>query len=410
MRRLVLAVAVMALAACQQSKPGRIGIITALTGSQQAFGQAHDRGYEMALEEINASGGVLGKPLEIVKYDDQSKADIATQGVAKLVDQDKVSALIGSYSSESTKAIVPLVARRGVPLLMPTATADNVLENTQGWSFRLCSGATDYANAMVSSARTPGLPKSVAIVYENTNFGQANGAAMKKAATDAAIPIATEESYTAKSPSYTAMLQKVKEKSPDAIYFASYLLDATSLMHQSRQVDLNPRYFTAAGTGFSTPEFPTEEKGAGKDADYTFSVTQWMPESKWPGSAAVRREVQGEVRLHARLPRGAGVRGAQGDGRGGEEGREVGSRRHPRRPEGHRHAADHLRPGEVRRPRAEPAPGAGDADPEGQVRDRQPQVRGDGRSDRTHPEVERALTCSSCRPSSTACWWEASTR
>ena len=81
------------------------------------------------------------------------------------------------------------------------------------------------------------------------------------------------------------MLQKVKEKSPDAIYFASYLLDATSLMHQARQVDLNARYFSAAGTGFSTPEFPTEDKGAGKDAEYTFSVTQWMPESKWPGSA-----------------------------------------------------------------------------------------------------------------------------
>jgi branched-chain amino acid transport system substrate-binding protein len=115
---------------------------------------------------------------------------------------------------------------------------------------------------------------------------------MRKAATAANIPIATEESYTAKSPSYTAMLQKVKDKNPDAIYFASYLLDATSLMHQSRQVDLNPRYFTAAGTGFSTPEFPTQEKGAGKDAEYTFSVTQWMPESKWPGSAEFAKKFQ----------------------------------------------------------------------------------------------------------------------
>ena len=292
MRRLVLAVAVVFLGACQQSKPGRIGIITALTGSQQAFGQAHDRGFDIALEEINASGGVLGKPLEVVKYDDQSKADIAAQGVAKLVDQDKVTALIGSYSSESTKAIVPLVARRGVPLLMPTATADNVLDNTQGWSFRLCSGATDYANAMVAFFKNAGLPKSIAIVYENTNFGQANGAAMKKAATEAGIPIAADESYTAKSPSYTAMLEKVKEKNPDAIYLASYLLDATSLMHQSRQVDLNPRYFTAAGTGFSTPEFPTADKGAGKDAEYTFSVTQWMPESRWPGSAEFAKKFQ----------------------------------------------------------------------------------------------------------------------
>ena len=284
LRRVVCAALAIGALGCQQSKPGRIGIITAVTGSQQAFGQAHERGFEMALEEINAAGGVLGKPLEIVKYDDQSKPDIAAQGVAKLVDQDKVSALIGSYSSESTKSIVPLVARRGVPLLMPTATADNVLDSTEGWSFRLCSGATDYANAMVAFFKDAGMPKTLAIIYENTNFGQANGAAMKKAAAAAGIPIVSDESYTSKSPSYTAMLQKVKEKSPDAIYFASYLLDATSLMHQARQVELNPRYYTAAGTGFSTPEFPTEEKGAGKDAEYTFSVTQWMPESKWSGS------------------------------------------------------------------------------------------------------------------------------
>ena len=283
-RRFVWAALAIAVLGCEQSKPGRIGVITAITGSQQAFGQAHERGFDIALEEINAAGGVLGKPLEIVKYDDQSKPDIAAQGVAKLVDQDKVSALIGSYSSESTKSIVPLVARRGVPLLMPTATADNVLENTEGWSFRLCSGATDYANAIVGFFKDIGLPTGIAIIYENTNFGQANGAAMKKAATAAGIPIAADESYTAKSPSYTAMLQKVKEKNPDAIYFASYLLDATALMHQSRQVDLNPRFYTAAGTGFSTAEFPTEEKGAGKDAEYTISVTQWAPESKWPGS------------------------------------------------------------------------------------------------------------------------------
>ena len=284
LRRVVWAAVAIGILGCEQAKPGRIGVITAITGSQQAFGQAHERGFDIALEEINAAGGVLGKPLEIVKYDDQSKPDIAAQGVAKLVDQDKVSALIGSYSSESTKSIVPLVARRGVPLLMPTATADNVLDNTEGWSFRLCSGATDYANAIVAFFKDVGLPKSIAIIYENTNFGQANGAAMKKAATAAGIPVVADESYTAKSPSYTAMLQKVKEKNPDAIYFASYLLDATALMHQARQVDLNPRFYTAAGTGFSTAEFPTEEKGAGKDAEYTISVTQWAPESKWPGS------------------------------------------------------------------------------------------------------------------------------
>src|SRR5215510_16104147 len=85
------------------AKPGgiRVGVVTSLTGSAAAFGQAHKNGYTIALNEINAKGGVLGKPLEVVFYDDQSKPDQAVQGVAKLVDQDHVPLILGSYASET---------------------------------------------------------------------------------------------------------------------------------------------------------------------------------------------------------------------------------------------------------------------------------------------------------------------
>jgi branched-chain amino acid transport system substrate-binding protein len=259
----------------------KVGIITSLTGSEQAFGTQHDRGYTLALEEINAAGGVLGKPLEILKYDDQSKADAAVDGVSKLVDQDKVPVVIGAYASQSTLALVPAVIKRQVPLVIPTATADNVLASKSPWVFRVCSGADDLAHATVEFLKATALPKSMAIVYENTNFGQANGGAMRTWAKKFGIPVVADEGYNAGSPSYTAMLQKVKEKAPEAIYFASYLLDATQLIKQSRQVNLNPKVFTSAGTGFALPAFLS---GAGKDAEYTISGQQWMRESKWPGS------------------------------------------------------------------------------------------------------------------------------
>jgi branched-chain amino acid transport system substrate-binding protein len=259
----------------------KVGIITSLTGAEQAFGTQHDRGYTLALEEINASGGVLGKPLEIIKYDDQSKSDTAVDGVSKLVDQAKVPVVIGAYASQSTGALVPAVIKRQVPLLIPTATADNVMSSKSPWVFRVCSGADDLAHATVEFLKATGLPKSMAIVYENTNFGQANGGAMRTWAKNFGIPVVSDEGYNAGSPSYTAMLQKVKEKAPEAIYFASYLLDATQLMKQARQVNLSPRVFTSAGTGFALPAFLA---GAGKDAEYTISGQQWMRESKWPGS------------------------------------------------------------------------------------------------------------------------------
>jgi branched-chain amino acid transport system substrate-binding protein len=283
-RILVAAVFLASSVGWAQSYSTKIGVITSLTGAEQAFGAQHDRGYAIALEEINAAGGVLGKPLEIIKYDDQSKADVAVQGVSKLVDQDKVPVVIGAYSSQATGALVPAVVKRQVPLVIPTATADNVMSSKSPWVFRVCGGADDYAHATVDFLKTVQLPKSIAVVYENTNFGQANAEAMRKWAKTVGIPIVADEAYAAASPSYTAMLQKVKEKNPEAIYFASYLLDATQLMKQSRQVNLNPRIYTSAGTGFAIPAFISPEKGAGKDAEYTFSTQQWMRESKWPGS------------------------------------------------------------------------------------------------------------------------------
>jgi branched-chain amino acid transport system substrate-binding protein len=261
----------------------KIGVITSLTGSLAAFGEAHKNGYAIALDEINAQGGVLGKKVELDFYDDQSKPDQAVQGVSKLIDQDGVPIILGSYSSESTKAIVGSVTQRETPLIIPTATADNVMDSKSPWVFRVCAGANDYAKATIAFLKANGAPKTMAIVYENTNFGQSNMKAMTAAAKEAGINLVAVESYEAKSPDYKAVLQRVKQANPEVIYFCSYLLDATTLMRQSREVDLNPRFYTSAGTGFAAAEFPTE-KGAGKNAEYTFSVSQWLPEAKWPGS------------------------------------------------------------------------------------------------------------------------------
>jgi branched-chain amino acid transport system substrate-binding protein len=261
----------------------KIGVITSLTGSLAAFGEAHKNGYAIALDEINAKGGVLGKKIELDFYDDQSKPDQAVQGVSKLIDQDQVPVLLGSYSSESTKAIVPAVSQRETPLIIPTATADNVMDSKSPWIFRICAGANDYAKETIAFLKSNGAPKKMAIVYENTNFGQSNMKAMTAAAKEAGIELVAVESYEAKSPDYKAVLQRVKQANPDVIYFCSYLLDATTLMRQSREVDLNPKYYTSSGTGFAAAEFPTE-KGAGKNAEFTFSVSQWLPEAKWAGS------------------------------------------------------------------------------------------------------------------------------
>lgn len=262
----------------------KIGVITSLTGSQAAFGEAHKNGYLIALDEINAKGGVLGKKVELDFYDDTSKPDQAVQGVSKLVDQDGVPILLGSYSSEATKAIIPAVTQKQIPLIIPTATADNVMDSHSPWVFRICAGSGTLAAATLDFLKNNGDPKTIAIVYENTNFGQTNEKSMSDAAKQAGIRVVATEAYQANSPDYKALLQRVKQTNPEVIYFASYLLDATALMRQSQEVGLNPKYYTSAGTGFAAAEFPTTDKGAGKNAEYTFSVSQWLPVSRWKGA------------------------------------------------------------------------------------------------------------------------------
>jgi branched-chain amino acid transport system substrate-binding protein len=278
-----------ATGACNAGQPAagstvKIGVITSLTGSAAAFGQAHKNGYAIALSELNAAGGVMGKPIELVYYDDQSRPDQAVQGVNKLIDQDHVPVILGAYSSENTRAIVPAVTQKHVPLVMPTATADNVLETGSPWVFRICAGSSAYATATVDFLKAMNAPKTVAIVYENTNFGQSNAEAMEKVARAAGFDLVDSEAYQASSPDYKALLQRVKSRNPGVIYFASYLLDASTLMRQASQTSLNPQYYTSAGTGFAAAEFPTKDKGAGAYAEYTFSVSQWLPTARWKGS------------------------------------------------------------------------------------------------------------------------------
>jgi len=261
----------------------KIGIVAPLTGSQAAFGEALKNGYLIALDEINAKGGVLGKKLELDFYDDQSKPEQAVQGVSKLVDQDHVPIVLGSFSSESTMAMIPSVTQHQVPLIIPIALADNLLDSKSPWIFRVGASSADYARVTVAFLKDNGAPKTMAIVYENTNFGQSSMKAMTTAAQGAGIKLVATESYEAKSPDYRAVLQRVKRANPEVIYFCSYLLDATTLMRQSQEIDLNPRYYTSAGTGFAIAEFPTS-KGAGKNAEYTFAVMQWLPSVRWAGS------------------------------------------------------------------------------------------------------------------------------
>jgi branched-subunit amino acid ABC-type transport system permease component/ABC-type branched-subunit amino acid transport system substrate-binding protein len=234
----------------------------------------------MALDEINATG-LLDKKLELVYQDDTSKPEVASLTVEKLADRDDIVALIGAYSSSATFPAAAVADRYRIPMMCPSAITDEITRQGYKWVFRLCAASSDYSRALIQFLQEVADAHKLAVVYENTQFGSSVARAALEQAAKTGIEIVAYEAYDQGGTDFTPLLTRVKSTSPDAVLFVSYLADATLLMRQSKEIDLNPKVFTAGGAGFSLPDFL---KGAGDTAEYTISVTQWTPDAKWTGS------------------------------------------------------------------------------------------------------------------------------
>jgi branched-subunit amino acid ABC-type transport system permease component/ABC-type branched-subunit amino acid transport system substrate-binding protein len=259
----------------------RVGVVTSLTGAEAKFGQAQRYGYQMALEEINSAGGVLGRPIELLYQDDTSKDEVAMTAVDKLTEDPEIAAIIGAYKSSATFPASAVANRYRVPMLVPSAITDEITRQGYEWIFRVCASASDYGRAMVEFLTRAAKAGTLAVVYENTQFGSSVARAALEQAPRAGIQIVAFEAYDPGGTDFTPLLTRVKSAAPEAVLFVSYLADATLLMRQAKEIDLNPKAFTAGGAGFSLPDFL---KGAGETAEYTISVTQWTPDAKWTGS------------------------------------------------------------------------------------------------------------------------------
>jgi branched-chain amino acid transport system substrate-binding protein len=171
------------------------------------------------------------------------------------------------------------------------------------WVFRVAAPAASYGEGMTDFLKEAAGATRLAIVYENTQFGSSVAHAALDRAPLAGIEVVAFEAYDAGGTDFTPLLTRVKSANPDGALYISYLADATLLMRQSKEMDFNPKVFTAGGSGFSLPDFL---KGAGDTAEYTVSITQWTPDAGWSGSrdwaASFRARYNSE-----QLSRGSGL-------------------------------------------------------------------------------------------------------
>ena len=260
----------------------KVGVLLPLTGSQAKFGEIEKRSYEMAAEEINAKGGVRGMKIELRFEDDTGKPDVGRSGVEKLISRDKVPVLTGGYSSSVTAAATPVAQQFKVPFVISTGSADDITEKGYDYIFRVNPPASEYPNAVKSFLQGVAKDvKTVAILYENSAFGQSSSKSFEQDCADLGLKIVVKEGYQAGAIDFKPVLTKVKAANPDMIYMVSYVMDASLLMRQSKELRINPKLFVGGGAGFTLPEFA---KSAGDASEGVYSATLWLEELPFPGA------------------------------------------------------------------------------------------------------------------------------
>ncbi len=263
------------------AQPIKVGIVLPLTGEKAAFGEIEKNSFIMALNEINKAGGVKGSKIELLIEDDTGKPDVARAATEKLVSKDNVIMLGGGYGSSETYAIAGVAQQKKLPLLINTGSADRITE--QGWNyvFRLNPPVSEYSAAAESFLNEVVKPKAAAILFENTLFGTSGSKEFEKSCKVLGIQVALKEGYEHGAVDFKPLLIKVKNANPDLVYMISYVMDASLLMRQSMELNINPKLFIGGAAGFTMPEFL---QNTGKAAEGVFSADLWVPSLPYPGA------------------------------------------------------------------------------------------------------------------------------
>jgi branched-chain amino acid transport system substrate-binding protein len=271
----------------------KVGIVLPLTGAEAKFGEIEKRSFDMALEEINAKGGIKGEKLELIIEDDTGRPDVGRSVVEKLINKDKVVMVGGGYSSSVTYAVAGVCQQNKVPFLVNTGAADNITSSGWDYIFRLNPPVSEYAGAIESMLTEVIQPKTVAILHENSLFGTSGAKSFDETCKRLGYKVLLKEGYEAGGIDFKPILVKVRQLNPEIVYMVSYIMDASLLMKQAKELKLTPNMFIGGAAGFTLPEFA---KNAGVASEKVVSATLWHQVLRYPDAMSYFNKYVGKFK------------------------------------------------------------------------------------------------------------------
>lgn len=254
----------------------KIGVINSMSGPEAPIGENITNGIKLAEEDLKKKGFNL----QLVWEDDTGKPQISMSAMEKLATRDNVAGVVGPYTSACSNAVAKLAEKYKVPLLIPAAAKEEITRQGLKHVFRMNAPADKYASSLIDAALSLGKPKTIAFVYENTDFGTSTSKTAKDYVATKGLQVVADVSYAKGSADYRSNLAQIKSKNPDLVFMVSYVADAILLMRQSKEVGLQPQAFLGAGAGFTTTEFAKEKA----ISEAVVSCTQWTDDVSWPGA------------------------------------------------------------------------------------------------------------------------------
>ena len=263
-------------AACAQDMI-KIGVNEPLTGAVAASGNYVTDGARLAAEEINASGGVLGKKVELIIEDNKSNPKEAVAAAEKLIVKDKVTVMMGAWSSTYTLAVMPKLMEYGVPMVVETSSSGKITTSGNPWIFRISPTSEMEAKAFGGRADKLGISKANFLAVNN-DWGRGAADEFARVLKGKGIDVGVMETMDAKATDISAQLASIKAAGGDTLFVTTGVEQLTLVLKQANEQQLDTRIISTGGS--SSPNQLIEQAGSAADGSrHILFFAPWFPET-----------------------------------------------------------------------------------------------------------------------------------
>ena len=232
--------------------PIPVGVYLALTGPTATFGIGTRDGAQLAADEINAGGGVLGRPLRLIIEDDQGRPEEAAAVVSKLITKDRVVAVIGENASSRSLAAAPICQANGVPMISPSSTNPEVTRKGD-FIFRMCFIDSYQGDALAAFVRDNLKRSRVGILRDIKNdYSVGLAEFFSQSFRKRGGTVVADQSYSEGDNDFRAQLNSIKRRQLDAVFVPGYYTDAGQIAIQARDMGLTVPL--VGGDGWDSPK------------------------------------------------------------------------------------------------------------------------------------------------------------